>query len=176
MKRSPFIHAFYESRHSKLYEVILGVCWSFGLLLGFAYGTNANPLHFQLMRVAAFEHTSIIGLVIVLYIPLLLSALAVNYMCPQMLLLICFVKAFLFAACSGVIAAEFGSSGWLIRFLLQFSDCCAVPLLYLFSIRNISVQKSGIQFDFLLSSIVLLIVGCVDYFVISPFLVRLINI
>ena len=161
--------------HRLCSSTALACCWFCGLLIGFLYGRNADPSYFYLMRMAASSCMSIVGLLTALCLPFLISALAVFLMRPQWMLLICFLKAFTFACCGCALTAAFGSAGWLVRILLQFSDCCTIPFFYWFCMRNLSGFSTDTPSDLRVCGIALMIVGTLDFCVISPFLVKLID-
>ena len=175
MNQKRFFRAYISPVFDISIKLVLPVCWGLGLLLGITYGFAADPSYFLLMRSVASDRMSIVGLLGVLYFPLLVSAFAVYFKRPQWLLLICFFKAFLFASCGSALLISFGSASWLVRLLLQFSDCCTVPLLYWFCMRSITGYSLNTRLDFWICSMCFAVVGIFDYCVISPFLVKLIN-
>lgn len=153
----------------------LAFCWCSGLMLGLHYAYRADSTYFLLMRMAASCRVSIVGLLTAVFLPFLLSALAVYISRPELLLPVCFLKAFSFSCSAAAVSAAFGSAGWLIRFLLNFSECCTLPLLCLFWIRHISGVKRPAGRDFLICCIAVLTIGALDYLLISPYLVDLID-
>ena len=174
MNRSKVFYAFSSSLRCIRPSYVLAGSWVAGLFLGTAYGCRVDHSFLLLMRIAISSHTSIVGLARLLYIPLLLAALAVCFHYPQWLITVCFSKAFLFAACSASLYAAFGSAAWLIRIMLQFSDTCTLPFLYWFCMRNISDLHEKFRFDLLVCLVAATILGLFDFCVISPFLVKLI--
>ena len=176
MKRSKFFHAFSDRlcRISPTY--FLTICWISGLLLGTAYGYRADQSSLLLMRVATSSRTSIVGLLLILYFPLLFSAFAVYMNRPHWLVAVSFSKAFLFASCGSSLSVAFNSAAWLIRFLLQFSDICTLPFFYWFCMRNIAGHNDKTRLDLMICCVAIAIWGILDYSVISPFLVKLIDI
>lgn len=88
---------------------------------------------------------------------------------------LCFIKGFLFSFVSAGIFRQFGSAGWLFRYLLLFSDCITLPLLYLFWIRNLSYFKPVRGCEAIFIATFVFLVWSVDYRVISPVLACLID-
>lgn len=162
-------------RFGNMRLIVLACCWITGLLLGIQYATQADDTYFLLMRSAASCRVSITGLLAAVFLPFLFSAFAVYISRPEFLLVICFLKAASFSCCAFALMHAFGSAGWLVRFLLQFSDCCMVPVLVWFSVRHIAKPEKSVWNDFLICSLWMLIVGAFDYCVVSPFLVGLID-
>lgn len=176
MNRSKVFYAFFNSLHCIPPTYILAASWGVGLLLGIAYGYRGDPSFELLMRTAVSGRMSIVGLTLLLYVPLLLSALAVYLKFPHFLILVCFSKAFLFASCGASLHMTFGSAAWLVRLLLQFSDICALPFFYWFCMRNITGLNERTRPDLLICCIAFAVMGLFDFTVISPFLVKCINI
>jgi len=147
-----------------------------GLLLGVLYSQGADDSYFLLMRTAAASRVSIVGLLTSLYLPFLIAAFFAFIMQPQLMLILCFCKAFIFSCCGYAAISAFGTAGWLVRILLQFSDCCIIPFFFWFCLRNVSGSCVRMKRDLLFCSLVTLSVVAFDFCVISPFLVKLIDI
>lgn len=176
MNQIKLLHAFLSRLRCLSATWVLPFCWVLGLLLGTLYGYCADRSYVLFMRIATTSSMSILGLLFVLYIPLLFSVFAVYFKRPQWLVPICFAKAFLFASCGCALFIVFGSAAWLVRLLLQFSDLCSIPFLYWFCMRNITGRNSNTQSDFLVCCAAAAIIGIFDFGVISPYLVKLIDI
>ena len=176
MNQTKLFHAFLKRLCCMSVTWALPFCWGLGLLLGATYGYRADRSYVLLMRIATSSRMTIVGLFVTLYIPLLLSASAVYLKHPQWLIPICFSKAFLFASCGCALFVVFGSAAWLVRLLLQFSDLCTIPFLYWFCMRNITGRNLNTQSDFLVCCVAAAIIGIFDFGVISPYLVKLIDI
>ena len=174
MNHKNLFYAFFDRLRVASGSWMLAICWILGLLLGAIYGYRADPSYIHLMRMASSSRTSIVGLILVLYFPLLLSAFAVYSGRPQWLLPICFLKTFIFASCGSSLLTVFGSATWLVRMLLQFTDVCTLPFLLWFCLRNITGYNANTRFDFLVCLVAMTILGTLDFCVISPFLASLI--
>ena len=175
MKRK---HIFYDgwtclSRRIPL--IALVVCFCFGIQLGQYYASCGNETYFLLMRMVPMCPVSIVGLISVTFLPFLFSAFAVYFSHPQFLLPICFVKAFLFSCCACSATCAFGSAGWLVRLLLQFTDICTLPLLCWFWIRHKSAEKVRFWQDIVLCGLLVAVVCVIDCSIVSPYLVSLIE-
>lgn len=149
--------------------LFIGV-WILGLIMGTIFAATAGNQYFLLMRMAPQSHVSIVGLSVTVLLPFLLAAYAVYKDRPWMLYVICFIKVFTFAFCGFGATAAYGSAGWLVRLLLQFSDICTVPILCWFSLRHLTGREAGWKRDVGIGLGVEMIVCCLDLWYISPFL------
>ena len=168
-----FLHSFDSLTIRKADHILLAFSWLLGLGAGGLVFRDTGDSIASLMRLAAVSQMSIVGLFFNILLPFLLSAFAVYIGLPKLLLIVCFGKAFTYAFVACGIFACYDGSGWLIRWLLLFSDSCSLVLLYGYAMRHISGAGR-----FSLSSFLVLMVGIglltgVDYTMISPFLRRL---
>lgn len=118
---------------------------------------------------------SIVSLLSVTVLPFLLSASAVFSSCRWLLLPIAFFRAFLLSYVGMGIYGCFGSAGWLFRLLLCFSELFSTPLLYWFWLRCCDPDRGRIAPQGALTGALCLLIGSVDYCLISPQLRSLIN-
>ncbi|MBE6976079.1 MAG: hypothetical protein E7439_02640 [Ruminococcaceae bacterium] len=125
------------------------------------------------MRGASDCSVTIAGLLATVVLPYLFAAFAVYISKPKLLYLICFVKAFCFAMCGYGICVAYGSAGWLVRWLLQFSDICTVPVLCWFALRHLKGKGRTFRTDAMFYGGIVMLVGYLDFSLISPFLVIL---
>ena len=155
--------------------LFLFVCfWCTGLVAG-TYLASLIPESFLLlMRTAGSFRVSIVGLFASVYLPFLLSAFAVYIGRCNFLYIFCLLKALLFALSASVCVDAYNCAGWLVHILLQFSDILLLPVLCWFSIRSLT-GCGGLKRDFSLCSALYFIVGSMDYCIVSPFLVMLID-
>ena len=158
----------------KVNVTILALTLLSGYLSGGLCGGRADSLLFQLMRMGALSHVSIVSVLPVLLLPLLLSAFAVYIGFRQCVLLIAFIKAFLFAYLYCSVLVFFPSSGLLFALLFLCTDFLIMPVLCWFWLRCINrdaAESVGtIPVMLLIMSIVFF-----DYQVISPFLASLLS-
>ena len=87
-----------------------------------------------------------------------------------MVYLICLTKVFTFAFGGFGITYTYGSAGWLVRLLLQFSDILTMPILCWFALRHITGRNAGWKRDFGICLGLEIIICCLDLWYISPFL------
>lgn len=154
-------------------ELFLLLCWVCGCALGVLTGMNAGDIYASLMRGAVRCPVSIVGLVISVYLPFLLSAFAVYLGKSGLLYIVCFLKSWAFTLAAYGTVAAYGSAGWLVQFLLQFSDILLLWLLCWFCLRHIGKTTAPVNRDFRICTAAVAAVCSIDYCVISPFLVGL---
>ena len=163
------------NRWRKYCVPFLAFSLTFGFSMGIYLARTMQDSMFSLMRAVAFSRVSIVGLFVLLFLPLLLSAAAVYFSIPAMVLPLSFCKGFCMGYCALGILFVFGSASWLVRLLLMFSDCFMILPLSWFWIRHISGCRNMLRRDFLICSAIAIVIGIVDYFLVSPFLVMLMN-
>ena len=153
---------------------MLAFVWFLGLESGRFYAAQSNNTYLLLMRVAAMTRPSIIGLAVSVLLPFLITIGSVYFARPSIIYILAFLWAELFGYSSACLQLMFGSAGWLIRFLLLFTQCFTAPLLCWLMIRYIGGIKHSFLRDSLIAVSIALTIGTIDYFIISPFLTALI--
>lgn len=107
--------------------------------------------------------------------PLLLSACAVFFFrsagCYGMCLLRSLTQGFLL----GLVGGLYGSAAPLMAFLLLFSGLCVNPVLLFFWLRRLAFGTQGLRNDTIVCLGLCTMIGAMDYLVIAPFLVDVIN-
>lgn len=162
-------------RHSSRICIwILAFVWISGLICGVMYAAYDATI-ISLMRMVCFNCVSIVGLATILILPLLISAVAVYFSKPAVIYLLSAFKAFSSGYCIYGTLAVYGSAGWLIRLLLLFSDTCITVVLMWFWIRHISGSKRALTADTAVCTVLAGLIGIIDYTVVSPFLVTLVD-
>lgn len=157
----------------KICRSLLAFVWCLGLVFGVLIADLTSDILVPLMHRTMVSPLSISGLLIKCILPFLLSAFAVYYY-PPIVLIICASKAFCFAFCQRGISLAFGERGWLIGFFFLFTDIILLPVLYLFWIRMIQGSQKLFSRDLGLCLIIASVVGIIDLYLISPFLGRII--
>lgn len=153
---------------------LLACAYLIGLISGVLFSMSASGALYSTMRTAVSGRVSVFGLLSAILLPLLFSALAVYISKAWLLIPIAFCKAFLFAFLGIGIMASYGSAGWLIRILLMFSDILTMPLLWWYWLKALSGAHTRVWHAAAAAAPALLI-GSIDYCVISPFLANLIS-
>ena len=146
----------------------LACCWILGLILGILISHKVYVDSGYL--VSSFQSRNAITLIMVILLPVLTSVL-VTYMGHLWVLpLIAFCKSFSFSYVSCIFLGHFGSAGWLIQFLIMFSNCMLLPLLWWFWC---ALLRNRQQSQILLSVLMILltiILAVLDDFLIFPVL------
>ena len=155
--------------------LFLAAFWILGLLAGRLCWMSSDTSYFLMMCEAARQPVSIVGLVASVLLPFLFSSFVVHIRKPKLIYLISFCKAIMFSISLAGARCAFGSSAWLVGFLLLFSDICFCPVLCWFWIRRLWDSSSHLQ-DACICSASAALIGSVDLCVVSPFLAMLIDI
>ena len=144
---------------------VLAFSFLFGLVSGVLACCGCGPEFASLMRGLPSDTVSIVGLILCLTFPFLLSftSWVLN---PWLLFPVCFCRAFLFGLVHGGIVLFWDAGGWLLRWLIIFSDCLSLPLLYCFWL---SCLGNRVFFRRIFVSLTLImIIGTVDFYLIWP--------
>ena len=150
---------------------ILACSWTFGLVFGFCAVTagSFSPAIYH----AADLTPSFFSIISVLLLPVIISLLALYAGWRWVIFPLAFLKALSFAYVGWSVVISFGSAGWLIRLLLMFSDCAAVPLLWWFWNKALTSEFDALVPAAVAAVLTILGIGIMDYGVISPFLANL---
>ena len=169
-----FFHNIFLHQQRRVTAIILAFAFYAGILAGAFFALLTDTSYFLMMRTAANYRVSIAVLLPSAVLPLLFSAFAVYISQSWLLIPIAFLKAFLFGFLSFGLITLNSDSGWLLRFMVMFTDCLATPVLFWFWIRCCDAKQF---FTATLCAAFLLITGIslLDYQYISPFLVNLLS-
>ena len=125
-----FVHLRFANYLRKYAVLILACSWSVGLILGIqvAKGVPGDFLSWN----CTVQNVSLPGALIVALFPIVVSVLLMYMGQFWLIPVVAFLKSFSFAYVSWILMREFGSACWLIQFLVMFSDCISLPLLWWF--------------------------------------------
>lgn len=154
---------------------LLAIFWITGILSGILISYGAGSSVSSLMHSYLYGSVSIVGLVLVLYLPFLLSAIAVSFSGRVLLFPIVFLKGFLFSFVAMGIFQVYGCAGWLIHWFLCFSDLILLPLLYWYWIRLLDTVPSAAFRDGVLLLAPVYCIGSLDYCLVFPYFADMIN-
>ena len=151
-------------------------CWSAGLLTGTYLAVSTEPTFFHGMLAALSCRPSIPGLLTATFLPFLLSACTAAASYRSLLLFVSFFRACVFMFVGTVLDLTYGSAGWLVRCLLQFSGIVTLPIFCWFCLRCYTgsadkSRKRDLLVCFLLTAAAVL----ADYFAVTPILIRAAN-
>lgn len=152
----------------------LALWLSLGLIAGAVVAAAAGSALDSMIPAAADQVGSLSDLLISVLLPFVLSAFAALMGELWLLYPIAFFKAFLVSFLGFGVMSVYGSAGWLIRCLLLFSECCTLPILILFWIRQLSGQGSRMTVT-ALAVFAAVLIGSLDYCIVSPFLANVIS-
>ncbi len=153
-------------------KLILSLLWLLGLLLGVVLAGTGDIVP-SLMRTASGTPVTIVSLLLRCTLPFLISLLAIHFSKRWIVFLLCFFKAFLFGLCICSVTFCFYQASWIVILLLIFSDIVLMPVLFYFWIKHI--DSVGVKMhSSMLCCAIAIVVACVDYCYISPYLVLLI--
>lgn len=153
----------------------LSCLWALGLVCGLYFVSASDIFLFELFHDASSSHPSFVGILVVTFLPIIISAIAAYFAVPLLIYALCFLKAFCFGFGLCGIVSVFGYSGWLIRLLLLFSDSGMAVLLFCLWCRILSHNFNAVHRDFLIITAGAAVIGTVDYFLVSPYLAMLMN-
>lgn len=153
--------------------VPLLLIWAISSVLGvfFAYSTRNELI--PMIRYSVTQPVSLSGTLVVGVLPLFIGFMAVLCSEHWLLPVIGAWKAFAFSYSACGISLAYGAAGWLIRGLLLFSDALLIPALCVFCIRYGSGNRAQLKLEWYAWLLLVAVVGCLDYLVVSPFLVSL---
>jgi len=128
------------------------------------------------MRMISFESVSIFGVACAVSFPFIISSFFAFLSLNQLLLPLCFLNAFSFGLFGQCVYLSYGSAGWLVRFLIQFPQILTAPFFCWFCIRHSFGKVSSLLRDFSICMVACALGVLMDYYIISPFLAKLLGI
>ncbi len=157
------------------YVWILAFLWRFSICIGLVLACNLGVETFSLMRAVGNDRVSIVSLTAVLVLPVVSSAAAIYFSHLGIIYLLVIGKGISHGFCMYMILTEFSSAAWLLYRLLMFSDSLLlIPLFYLW-IRQLCDRSAHLHRNVILCLTISLFAGALDYFVISPYIITLMN-
>ena len=170
-----FLHPFDFFTFRKKPLWLLAFSWLLGLGAGGVIFRYSGEHILSLMPLAALGQLSIVSLFLRTSLPFLLTAFAVSVSWLPVLPVIGFFRALLYGYVLCGVFGAFGAYGWLIRWLLLFTDTFGCVLLYWYmsryasGIRGFSLQGFGCC-EMLLGLLI-----SFDFYVVSPFLRQILS-
>lgn len=152
---------------------LVATFWLLGLVAGVCF---INWTSFSsLMYSVHYPRISILGLIISLAIPFVISYILLRFLNFYFILPIIFIKAFSFIFGYGAIMIAYGNAGWLVSGMLLFSDFSVVVLLLFIWYSSATGQCCNPRKRVILYILIPTLIGCYDYFVVSPYVAMLLN-
>ena len=152
---------------------IFALCAVCSAGLGVIFAATVGDIYFLLMRKAASCFVSIVGSAVTVLLPFLVSTFIITHSKLWLAYFGCGIYIFSLSSTCYAICRSFGTAGWLMQLMMQFSDIWLIPvLIWLFVLRltgkcNRRICICCIGFA--------LVIGMIDYCIISPFLANLID-
>lgn len=159
----------------KACKLYLAFSFAMGFTLGVLLACTTAPNSFLLMRSVVMRPVSIVGAFVVWLLPFLITAFAVFKLPARCIPAIAFFKALSYGFVLQLIYIAFPGAGWLVRSLLLFTDNISILLLYCLWLRNIPRKSPAMCKDFGVCACILTAATVLDYCLLSPFMVMLIN-
>lgn len=161
---------FAAAKKSQCIKVLLIIFWCFGIIIG-CINACRLPIHFNIsMQAIVHNRLSIIGGILVLFLPLLLTAILRLFFKPIFLVPLAFIKAYIHAFIAGYICLIFGNSGQLYRFLITFSASVSNIICLRLWLSCIDKPPSAFRALLTQSGVISAVVFCVDFCIISSVL------
>lgn len=156
-----------------LHTIFILICWCSSLFLGMYLALQVKVYNLLMMRTFLESRMSIVSLACVVILPLLISMIAFRLDRFTLLLTVVCIKACAFGFSCSVVYAFFGDAGWLVRWLLIFTDSILVISQLYYWLRNaLTPSRSvyqGVPAYLLLSALLISLEHCF----ISPLVVSL---
>lgn len=150
--------------------LVLAFFWLSGILSGLRFAFTVEELPVLIYTVTRQQQTLWTAIWSSCY-PVLLTAFAARYS-KACGLGVSFFYAFRFAFSAVGMLLTFGPCGWLIQFLYLWPDYLLIPWLYILWLRILSNQGNQNRY-FAICFFLAIIVGMLQFCIISPFLCRL---
>lgn len=155
------------SCHVTTKRFFLGFFWVSGLILGAVLYCTGLFAHTPLMLGRYYSSVSIVGFFLFISLPYLLTVFSVLFLPPWVLFVFCFLKGISFSLVSLCIINSF-QCGWLIRLFIMFFEIFSVPTLYVCWSRILVSGNHGSVTECLGWFCFSLLLGSIDYRIISP--------
>ena len=150
---------------------IFACCLTAGAVLGVIATNSLGANYLLMMRMACGSRVSIVGTVLTVCVPFSISYLLITHSKPWLVYFICTLHIFLFSSAAYAFNVYFGTSGWMIRIYMQFTEFALIPALLYFSILRLRGRlNKQMLYQYILITV---IVGMIDYSWISPYLADL---
>ena len=148
------------------------VVWLLSYIFGLFLHQFLQPYSASLMRSVLLQPVSIVGLLLIYFFPLLLSYLSTFFNRHFIIYFVCFFFSVSFGFTFCGISEYFQSASWLFRFLLMFSEHCFILILGMLWIYSLKSSTPINSYYYVISGIIGVVIATVDYWIISPLLLR----
>lgn len=143
--------------------------WVVGSIVGFLIYNQAGSNYSSLMHGASISAVSIVGLLLSILLPFLLTAFAVFFSCPAIVYFVCLLKAISYGLCSLSVYGLYGRAGWLAQLLIMFTENCTTLSLWVSWLCFLAYRSDKKPYYFGVCFIISAVCGIMDLLVFSPF-------
>ena len=161
------MHKDYSTYSHIRFKLLLAICWVVGLLLGLYLAIHLPEKSSSLVRALLHSRVSTVGFVANLFLPIILSAIVWKLKIPAFYLLIAFCKAIGYSFCFSAITLLFHEAGWLLRWLLLFSDTFISAILLWFWFSHVNVN-TGVRKDLCICCVLAIFICLADICFVTP--------
>ena len=149
------------------------LCWLSGIGLAALIRTTNTCCAILPAGSASLHRSSFPSLIVVLTLPHILAELFFYFGKFSWLMPLIFLRAFLFGFIYFSIALIYKDASWIAHSLIMFADSIACILWLYFLLNHAEGKHSKSHIDFLFIALLSLIVGIIDYYLLTPFLTTL---
>ena len=169
MKTQLFTKCTTYSAKSKL--IFLISFWTMGICLGVhcSFCSDIPEIH-----CVSLQRVSILSRLVTLCVPVLISYAVIYFFDFRYIFPLALYKAFAYAFCAANLRIAYCSAGWLVSGIALFVDTIGSLLIWVIWISSLYKGKLAGKSMVLLTSI-LICLGFIDFFAISPFMESLLN-
>lgn len=162
-----------KHNHRAFSFILFSLVWLCGIFGGINVALTNSDFYISLMRSVITKPVSIVGLLVSVFLPLLLSFLLFVSCKSAWFSLVCFYKAVSYGFSGMLLSIMFGSAGWLSRMLFLFSDTVGIVLLFWFWVRRVIFSNEKLMVDTYTYLCIAMITAGFDRLFISPLIMGL---
>jgi len=149
------------------------IIWVFGILIGALLSACNSQLSVNVARMAMSNPPTFIGVLIVNVLPLAILVIMLSRRIVAPVYPLILLESLSRGFCGMSIINFLGNGAWVLRFLFLFSPGCVSALIWYLLFNYTRGGEHRFFNDVCILSSLVFLVTVVDYFAISPFLVRL---
>lgn len=150
-------YSFFTSGY-RIYRLsYMAFSWILGISVGILTARVILKLHNPLMLVGNYAGVSIVPIILVKVLPLFVSIFLSLYFSDQLILILAFIRSFLFGFCSSVIYCIYDHTAWLIHILLLFTGFFVNVALLYYWISILLFHRRSLFAASIISGIILLV-------------------
>ena len=154
--------------------ILLAFFWTVSLICGVCVAANDQSVVI-LMHLLPMCRVSIVGLMLTLVLPLVITILSGIYNKNYLLFMVAILRGFVFGYCLFGFSVLYSSSAWLMHILLCYSNCAtSLVLLWLWFSQVTNMPQNSVK-NYIPAIIITIFIGISDYYYVSPLIELLIN-